>query len=100
MDDPVGQSMDVYRSTRDAIEANIRAILHRLESRGFLYKPHISAGRVPSDAGYRLYVDEIGRIGRPARRVIDQLKSRMGRDQGFSSSPRLAIQTGRSFPST
>ena len=27
LDDPVGQSMDVYRSTRDAIEANIRAIL-------------------------------------------------------------------------
>ena len=27
LDDPVGQSMDVYRYTRDAIEANIRAIM-------------------------------------------------------------------------
>jgi len=62
--------------------ANIRAILNRLESNGYLYKPHVSSGRVPSDKGYRLYVDGIGRIGRPARRVIERLKSRMGNNRG------------------
>ena len=79
---PVSSKMLKKRCRLLSSPANIRAILHRLESRGLLYKPHVSAGRVPSDAGYRLYVDEIGRIGRPARRIIDQLKSRMGHDRG------------------
>lgn len=79
---PVSSKMLKKRYRLQTSSANIRAILARLESRGLLYKPHISAGRVPSDAGYRLYVDEIGRIGRPARRVIDQLKTRVGCDRG------------------
>ncbi len=79
---PVSSKMLKKRYRLQSSSANIRAILHRLESRGLLYKPHVSAGRVPSDSGYRLYVDEIGRIGRPERRVIDQLKSRMGRERG------------------
>ena len=79
---PVSSKMLKKRYRLRSSSANIRAILNRLESRGLLYKPHVSAGRVPSDAGYRLYVDGIGRIGRPARRVIEQLKSRMGRNQG------------------
>jgi heat-inducible transcriptional repressor len=79
---PVSSKMLKKRYRLQSSSANIRAILARLESRGLLYKPHISSGRVPSDAGYRLYVDEIGRIGRPARRVIDLLKTRMGRDRG------------------
>lgn len=79
---PVSSKMLKKRYRLHTSSANIRAILARLESRGLLYKPHISAGRVPSDAGYRLYVDEIGRIGRPARRVIDQLKTRVGHDRG------------------
>jgi heat-inducible transcriptional repressor len=62
--------------------ANIRAILNRLESKGYLYKPHVSSGRVPSDSGYRLYVDGIGRIGRPGRHVIEQLQTRMSRNRG------------------
>lgn len=37
--------------------ATIRNILNDLESDGFLYQPHISAGRVPTDRGYRYYVD-------------------------------------------
>ena len=79
---PVSSKMLKKRYRLQSSSANIRAILHRLESRSLIYKPHVSAGRVPSDAGYRLYVDEIGRIGRPARRVIKQLKSRMERNRG------------------
>lgn len=79
---PVSSKMLKKRFRFQSSSANIRAILHRLESKGYLYKPHVSSGRVPSDAGYRLYVDGIGRIGKPARRVIEQLKSRMGRNRG------------------
>jgi heat-inducible transcriptional repressor len=78
---PVSSKMLKKRYRLSSSPANIRAILARLESKGYLYKPHVSAGRVPSDAGYRLYVDRIDRLGRPARRVIERLRSRMVRDR-------------------
>jgi heat-inducible transcriptional repressor len=79
---PVSSKMLKKSYRLQSSSANIRAILNRLESRGLLFKPHVSAGRIPSDSGYRLYVDEIGRIGRPSRNVLDTLKTRMGRDKG------------------
>jgi heat-inducible transcriptional repressor len=39
--------------------ATIRHVMGRLEEAGLLYQPHISAGRVPSDSGYRTYVDHL-----------------------------------------
>ncbi len=43
----------------DASSSTIRAELADLESRGLLTHPHTSAGRVPTDAGYRFYVDAL-----------------------------------------
>ncbi len=43
----------------DASSSTIRAELADLESRGLLTHPHTSAGRVPTDAGYRYYVDAL-----------------------------------------
>src|ERR671927_560756 len=42
-----------------ASSSTIRAELAHLESRGLLTHPHTSAGRVPTDAGYRYYVDAL-----------------------------------------
>ena len=39
--------------------ATIRNVMGRLEEAGLLYQPHVSAGRVPSDSGYRIYVDRL-----------------------------------------
>ena len=39
--------------------ATIRAEMARLESFGLIAQPHTSAGRVPTDAGYRLYVNSL-----------------------------------------
>ena len=39
--------------------ATIRNVMGHLEEVGLLYQPHISAGRVPSDSGYRTYVDHL-----------------------------------------
>jgi heat-inducible transcriptional repressor len=43
----------------DASSSTIRVELANLESRGLLTHPHTSAGRVPTDAGYRYYVDAL-----------------------------------------
>jgi heat-inducible transcriptional repressor len=40
--------------------ATIRAEMAALESYGFIMQPHISAGRVPTDKGYRAYVNSLG----------------------------------------
>ncbi len=49
----------------DASSSTIRAELAHLESRGLLTHPHTSAGRVPTDAGYRYYVDALIAAGNP-----------------------------------
>jgi len=52
--------------------STVRAELARLEEVGLLEHPHTSAGRVPTDRGYRFYVDELlseGRLPVPRRKV-------------------------------
>src|SRR5262249_48578333 len=44
-----------------------RNILARLEEDGFVLQPHTSAGRVPTDRGYRFYVDLLLEVRRPSR---------------------------------
>jgi heat-inducible transcriptional repressor len=55
--------------------ATIRNAMQQLEERGFLGHPHTSAGRVPTEAGYRYYVDELMRpepIPTATRRTVSQ----------------------------
>lgn len=39
--------------------ATVRTVLQDLEAAGYVYQPHTSAGRVPTDSGYRFYVDRL-----------------------------------------
>lgn len=77
---PISSQMLRGRYRIPASTAQIRGILHRLEEKGYLFKPHVSAGRVPSDAGYRHYVDRLGTVGIPGRRMIETIRSRLGRE--------------------
>ena len=51
--------------------ATVRNVLARLEEQGFVKQPHTSAGRVPTDRGYRQYVDGLMQGRRPARSAPD-----------------------------
>lgn len=57
--EPVGSKSLASRPELRFSSATIRNEMSELEEMGFLEKPHTSAGRVPSPAGYRLYVDEL-----------------------------------------
>ncbi len=60
---PVGSKTLVERSDLRVSSSTVRAELAELESRGLLTHPHTSAGRVPTEHGYRLYADELlGRL--------------------------------------
>lgn len=68
---PVG-SATVARSPQVAVSpATVRAEMVALEREGYLVQPHTSAGRVPTDRGYRFFVDHLGEPGvlGPAQRT-------------------------------
>ncbi|MDH6060752.1 heat-inducible transcriptional repressor HrcA [Chrysosporum bergii ANA360D] len=57
--EPVGSKALVDEYDLGVSSATIRNIMGVLEKSGLLYQPHTSAGRVPSDSGYRIYVDQL-----------------------------------------
>jgi len=78
--------------------ATIRNTMSDLEAKGFLFHPHTSAGRVPTDKAYRAYVDSL--LTRPPLPAVDtvRLSEGLGGGHGNSSSPiesilRRAAQT-------
>src|SRR4026209_2121538 len=74
--------------------ATIRHVMGNLEEAGFVDQPHTSAGRVPTDKGYRYYVDNMlgeARLSRSDLKAIDHLFSASGFDP--ASSPDRLMET-------
>ncbi len=57
--EPIGSKHLVDRSRLNVSSATVRNEMARLEELGYLAQPHTSAGRIPTDRGYRFFVDEI-----------------------------------------
>ena len=57
--EPVASKTLAQQYDFNVSSATIRSVMGRLEDAGLLYQPHTSAGRVPSDSGYRTYVDRL-----------------------------------------
>lgn len=57
--DPVGSRFVSKKYAFNLSSATIRNIMADLEDMGFLHQPHTSAGRIPTDKAYRLYVDTL-----------------------------------------
>lgn len=55
--EPVASSLLVTAAGLGVSSATVRNILARLEEEGYVQQPHTSAGRIPTDRGYRFYVD-------------------------------------------
>src|SRR5262245_9363054 len=60
--------------------ATVRSILARLEEEGFVQQPHTSAGRIPTDRGYRFYVDQLLEARRPRDRAATAVEARLRRE--------------------
>src|SRR5262252_274243 len=75
--EPVASSVLVTAAGLGISSATVRSILARLEVEGFVQQPHTSAGRIPTDRGYRFYVDlllDSKRSGRLASAVEARLR--------------------------
>src|SRR5439155_19598307 len=56
---PVGSSHVVREGSVGASPATVRNDMAALEREGYLVQPHTSAGRIPTDKGYRFFVDQL-----------------------------------------
>ena len=78
---PVASSVIAEEAGMDLSSATIRNILQELEEEGYLHQPHTSAGREPTDKGYRFFVDYLIDVQRLAsherERIESQYRSRM-----------------------
>ena len=60
--EPVGSRVLVERHRMNVSPATIRNDMAALEEGGYITQPHTSAGRVPTDKGYRLFVDRLSQV--------------------------------------
>src|SRR5438132_2828497 len=77
--EPVASSLLVAGAGLGVSSATVRSILARLEDDGFVQQPHTSAGRVPTDRGYRFYVDMLLEAKRSPR-TATAVEARLRRD--------------------
>ena len=73
--EPVGSKFLVQSNLLSCSSATIRNEMAELEEMGYLEQPHTSAGRVPSELGYRFYVDSLLQHYAMTSKEIDQINS-------------------------
>ena len=93
--EPVGSKYIMQNNLLTCSSATIRNEMAELEQMGYLIQPHTSAGRVPSELGYRFYVDSlVEQYAKTTREVVQInqiLKSKMSEiDQILDTASRLA----------
>lgn len=91
---PVSSSLIAEEAGLDLSSASIRSILQQLEDEGYLSQAHTSAGREPTDKGYRFFVDYLAGVQRLAagerQRIEEQYESRVAElDTLLSETSRL-----------
>ena len=85
---PVGSRHLVEQAGLSVSPSTVRNELAELEARGLLTHPHTSAGRVPTDQGYRLYADELlaRQDPRPGAFPLDLLELRREIDSALEAT--------------
>jgi heat-inducible transcriptional repressor len=71
---PVGSRVLSRESGLNLSSATVRNVMADLEEHGFVASPHTSAGRVPTDKGYRFFVDTLLKVEPPDSRDVESLQ--------------------------
>src|SRR5262245_63595235 len=79
--EPVASAALARRTGLALSSATVRNVLAQLEEMGFVWQPHTSAGRVPTDSGYRFYVDLLLE-GRRATKDLKGVEARLRHEAG------------------
>src|SRR5438094_5378859 len=75
--EPAGSRTIAQRHQLGLSPATIRNTMSDLEEKGYLYHPHTSAGRIPTDLAYRVYVDSLMRLRQVSRSESDQIREEL-----------------------
>ena len=95
--EPVGSKTLVERSGLQVSPSTVRSELAELESLGLLTHPHTSAGRIPTESGYRFYAAEVleRQEPRPARFPLDLTAMRSEVEEALQSTTEMLSQVTR-----
>ena len=77
---PVGSKTLASDGAINLSPASIRSVLAELEQAGLLAAPHTSAGRMPTDAGLRIFVDGMMRVAEPSEQERAQIEARLAQN--------------------
>ncbi|WP_181312780.1 heat-inducible transcriptional repressor HrcA [Nocardioides campestrisoli] len=98
-EEPVGSKALVERHGLGVSPATVRNDMAALEDEGFIHQPHTSAGRVPTDKGYRLFVDRLTTVkpmtGAEKRAIASFLDGAVDLDDVVQRSVRTLSQLTR-----
>ena len=98
---PVGSRTLTRESGLSLSAATIRNVMADLEEHGFVASPHTSAGRMPTDKGYRYFVDALLRFQPPDQAEVAELKHQLEQRAGDHEGARrggLAAGVGPHAP--
>jgi heat-inducible transcriptional repressor len=94
--DPVGSRTLAKLMEWRLSPATIRNIMSDLEEEGYLAQPHTSAGRIPSEKGYRFYVDNLadsGKVSKSDERYINRVLSESETPEDIMSRASFILST-------
>ena len=97
--EPVGSRALTRKITETLSPATIRNIMADLQDLGLLYAPHTSAGRLPTDAGLRLFVNgllEVGNVSEEERESIEARCAAVGRSMTEALEQATTLLSGLS----
>ncbi len=72
--EPVASQPLLSRHDLDCSPATVRSVMADLEALGFLEKPHTSSGRIPTERGYRLFVDSLLKVRPPSAQDRERIE--------------------------
>lgn len=90
---PVGSELVAQKGLPGVSSATIRNAMKKLEEEGFLYQPHSSGGRIPTDKAYRFYVDYLSKIQKIAAKEREKIENEY--KHGADEINRVMTQTCR-----
>ncbi|MEK7523832.1 MAG: DeoR family transcriptional regulator [Patescibacteria group bacterium] len=99
--EPVGSQAIVLGYHFSVSPATIRNDMSTLEDEGYIFQPHTSAGRIPTDTGYRLYVNELADYAtaekqamKALQKVVSDYELQKAREKIYDGVRILAQTTG------
>ncbi|MDR1684709.1 MAG: heat-inducible transcriptional repressor HrcA, partial [Elusimicrobiota bacterium] len=90
---PVGSELVAQKGLPGVSSATIRNAMKKLEDEGYLFQPHASGGRIPTDKAYRFYVDYLSKIQKIAAKEREKIEKEYR--QNTDEINRVMAQTSR-----